>query len=226
MHTILDAADYRRNDMQLFRLDSSIRTEGSTSRALADSAERAWLAEHEGGVVLRRDLGSNPLITDAWTTVARAVVEQSDPPAEGLALIDELGAELLASDAFLFAIPMYNWSIPAQVKQWIDLMIAHPRIGVHGDRPLAGKPAILTLSRGGGYGPGSPKEGWDYATPYLRRVLGEVFGLDVRVAEAELTHAFWNPDMASLRALAEESLTQGHERATHYGKNVARMVNV
>lgn len=212
--------------MQLFRLDSSIRTEGSMSRALADTAELAWLAENKDGTVIRRDLGAHPLITDAWGSVARSVVQQTPAPTEGLALIHVLGEELLTSDAFLFAVPMYNWSVPAQVKQWIDLMIAHPRIGVHGDQPLAGKPAILALSRGGGYGPGSPKEGWDYATPYLRRVLGEVFHLDVHVAEAELTHAFWNPDMASLRGLAEQSMNQGHERAAEYGAHVARMAGV
>jgi FMN-dependent NADH-azoreductase len=94
---------------------------------------------------------------------------------------------------------------------------------VHGDRPLQGKPAILTLSRGGGYGPGSPKEGWDYATPYLRRVLADVFGLDLHIAEAELTHAFWNPEMASLRGLAEESMKTGHEHAAEHGLRVAKL---
>ena len=212
--------------MQLFRLDSSIRVAGSTSRALADTAEKAWLDEHDGGTVIRRDLGAEPLITDAWRTTARSVIEQTTPPPESAALIEELGAELLSADAFLFAVPMYNWNVPAQVKLWIDLIIAHPRLGVHGDQPIAGRPAILALSRGGGYGPGSPKEGWDYATPYLRRILGEVFNLDVRVAEAELTHAFWNPDMVSLRGKAELSLAAAHARAAEYGKQVALLANV
>lgn len=211
--------------MHLFRLDSSIRTVGSASRALADTAEQAWLAEHPGGVVTRRDLGVQPLLTDAWAAVARSVVEQTPPPDEAVKVIDELGTELLSADAFLFAVPMYNWGIPGQVKVWLDLILAHPRLGVHGDQPLAGKSAILALSRSGGYGPGTPKEGWDYATPYLRRVLGEIFGLDVHVAEAELTHAFWNPEMASLRGLAEESLKLGHEHAAEHGLRVAQLIS-
>lgn len=212
--------------MQLFRLDSSIRIDNSTSRALADTAEQAWLAEHEGGTVVRRDLGMQPLVTDAWTTVARSVIEQGTAPEDGLALINELGDELLHSDAYLFAVPMYNWNVPAQVKAWIDLIIAHPRLGVHGDQPIAGRPAIVTLSRGGGYGPGSPKEGWDFATPYLLKILGEVFGLDVRVAEAELTHAFWNPEMAHLRDKAEQSLSEAQTRAAEHGTAVARTAKV
>jgi FMN-dependent NADH-azoreductase len=210
--------------MHLFRLDASIRTEGSVSRALADTAEQAWLAEHHGAVVTRRDLGVQPLPGDAWTALAHEVVNPAAPaPDEARELLDRLGAELLAADAFLFAVPMYNWNVPEQVKTWIDLILKHPRVGVHGDWPLKGKPAILTLSRGGGYGPGTPKEGWDHATPYLRRILADVFGLDLHIAEAELTHAFWNPEMAHLRGLAEESLKAGHEQAAEYGLRVAKL---
>jgi FMN-dependent NADH-azoreductase len=145
-------------------------------------------------------------------------------PDEARELLDRLGAELLDADAFLFAVPMYNWSVPAQVKTWLDLILNHPRLGVHGDWPLKGRPAILTLSRGGGYGPGSPKEGWDHATPYLRRILADVFGLDLHIAEAELTHAFWDPNMESLRGLAEESMKTGHEQAAEHGLRVARLI--
>ncbi len=43
--------------------------------------------------------------------------------------------------------------------------------------------------RGGGYGAGTPREGWDHATPYLLRILGDVWGADVTLVEAELTLA-------------------------------------
>ncbi|WP_327005014.1 NAD(P)H-dependent oxidoreductase [Dactylosporangium sp. NBC_01737] len=197
------------------------------SRALADTAEQAWLAEHHDGVVTRRDLGVQPLPADAWGALARAAVDPTAPPAdEARALVDRLGAELLDADAFLFAVPLYNWNLPAQVKSWIDLVVMHPRLGLHGDRPLEGKPAVLTLSRGGGYGPGTPKEGWDHVTPYLRRILGEVFGLDLHIAEAELTLADVTPAMAPLRGLAAESLKAGHEKAAAHGVRVAELVRV
>ncbi len=131
--------------------------------------------------------------------------------------------ELLEADAYLFAVPLYDWNVPSQLKTWLDLILNHPRLGVHGDWPLKGRPAVLALSRGGGYGPGTPKEGWDHATPYLRRILAEVFGLDLHVAEAEPTHAFWNPGMASLRGLAEESMKTGHEQAAEHGLRAAAL---
>ncbi|MEV4133398.1 NAD(P)H-dependent oxidoreductase [Dactylosporangium sp. NPDC049742] len=212
--------------MHLFRLDASIRTTGSVSRALADTAEQAWLAEHPGATVTRRDLGAHPLPSDAWSSLARAAVDPAAPaPAdEARDLVDRLATELLDADAFVFAVPLYNWNLPAQVKAWIDLVVLHPRLGVHGDQPLLGKPAVLALSRGGGYGPGAPKEGWDHVTPYLRRLLGEVFGLDLHLAEAELTLADVTPAMAPLRGLAAESLKKGHEQAAAHGVRVAELI--
>lgn len=211
--------------MHLFRLDASVRTTGSVSRALADTAEQAWLAEHHDAVVTRRDIGAEPLPAGAWTSLARAAVDPTAPPAdEARQLVDRLGAELLGADAFIFAVPLYNWNLPAQVKAWIDLVLMHPRLGLHGDQPLLGKPAVLALSRGGGYGPGTPKEGWDHVTPYLRRVLGEVMGLDLHIAEAELTLADVTPAMEPLRGLAAESLKSGHAQAAEHGLRVAELI--
>ncbi|GAA2637343.1 NAD(P)H-dependent oxidoreductase [Dactylosporangium fulvum] len=211
--------------MQLFRLDASIRVAGSVSRALADTAEHAWRAEHADPVVTRRDLGLHPLPADAWASVARTGFDPEAPSApEAAALITELGAELLSADAYLFAVPLYNWSLPAHVKTWIDLLLLHPDLGLRGDQPIAGRPAVLALSRGGGYGPGTPKEGWDHVTPYLKRILGEVFGLDLHVAEAELTLADVTPAMAPLRGLAAESLRNGHANAAAHGQRVAELI--
>ena len=56
----------------ILRVDSSFRTEGSVTRALADSAQTAWLALHPGSLVLRRDLGAKPLPTKAWSLAVGA----------------------------------------------------------------------------------------------------------------------------------------------------------
>ncbi|GAA0728726.1 NAD(P)H-dependent oxidoreductase [Dactylosporangium roseum] len=212
--------------MHLFRLDASIRVAGSVSRALADTAEHAWRAERADAIVTRRDLGLRPLPADAWTSLTRTRLDPSAPPAPeaAAALVTELGAELLAADAYVFGVPLYNWNLPAQVKTWIDLLLLHPDLGPQGDQPLAGRPAVLALSRGGGYGPGTPKEGWDHVTPYLGRILGEVFGLDLHVAEAELTLADVSPAMAPLRGLAAESLRNGHANAAAHGRRVAELI--
>jgi FMN-dependent NADH-azoreductase len=78
--------------------------------------------------------------------------------------------------------------------------------------------------RGGGYGPGTPREGWDHGTPWLRRILADVLGLDLHVTEAELTLATVNPAMAGLVDKAAESLEAAHVTAQQHGKRIADLV--
>jgi FMN-dependent NADH-azoreductase len=118
-------------------------------------------------------------------------------------------------------VPLYNFGVPAHVKAWVDLLLTDPRLGPAGDQPLTGRPAVLVAARGGGYGPGTPREGWDHATPWLRRIFADVLGLDLSVAEAELTLAGVNPAMAELRPLAEQSLRDAHATAKSHGRTIA-----
>jgi FMN-dependent NADH-azoreductase len=90
-----------------------------------------------------------------------------------------------------------------------------------GPRVLAGRPAILVLVRGGGYGEGAPRHGWDHNTPWLRRILGDVWGLDLQVVEVELTLAHVTPAMESLRARADEERAAGHALARRHGELLA-----
>src|SRR3954468_11673324 len=100
----------------LLRVDASVRLDGSVSRALADSAEAAWKAEHPDGVVVRRDLGRQPLPATAWPALAKARL-RGEPAseaeqqllAEAQVLADELLTELKNADAVLLAVPLYNY---------------------------------------------------------------------------------------------------------------------
>jgi FMN-dependent NADH-azoreductase len=199
----------------LFRLDASIQGT-SVSRAVADSFEQTWLAAHPAGTVTRRDLNAAPLpyLTEA------DIVASRQPAGDNVPTAHVLGDELLGADAYLLAVPLYNWSIPAGVKTWIDHLMIDGRLRAE-PGPLAGRPAVLVTSRGGAYGPGTPKEGWDYAEPYLVRVLAEVLGLDVSVVRPELTLAGVNPAMAHLRDAATESLRQAHAAAVDLGNTLA-----
>ena len=89
---------------------------------------------------------------------------------------------------------------------------------------LRGKPVIFTLARGGGYSPGAPKEGWDYATPYLERIFGEVFNMTIRKAVAELTLAPVTPGMESLIDASKVSEEEAHVSAEKHATVVAREV--
>ena len=117
--------------MALFRLDSSIRTEGSISREVADVVEDAWV-----GHVVRRDIGLNPLPSDAWAAAVAGsyVPEDARTPAQrqALALAATLADELLAADAILLAVPLYNLGVSQHFKTWVDLIITDPRAAAGG----------------------------------------------------------------------------------------------
>jgi FMN-dependent NADH-azoreductase len=213
--------------MNLFRLDGSVRTEGSISRAVADTVEAGWRAEHPDAPVTRRDVGLEPLNAGAWAAATRmGLGEPTSAGRDAVALATRLADELIEADGYLFASPLYNFGVPQHVKTWIDLAIVDPRIGPQGDRPLAGRPAVLVISRGGGYGPGTPREGWDHATPYLRRIFADSWGLDLKVVEAELTLAPVVPAMADLVGMHEESLRNAHATAGEHARHLAGLVAV
>ncbi|MDX6293440.1 MAG: FMN-dependent NADH-azoreductase [Kribbellaceae bacterium] len=213
----------------LLRVDASIRVEGSVSRALADSAQAAWQAEHPNGTVIRRDLGLNPIPADTWPLAVAATMgmlteDQLGPEhVAATALARELSDELRAADAVVLAIPLYNYGISQHVKAWIDMLLTDRELSSDSG-PLVGKPIIFTLARGGGYSPGTPREGWDHATPYLERIFGDVFGMKIRTAVAELTLAAVTPGMETLIEAAKESTEAAHVTAEGHAADVARQL--
>ena len=208
----------------IFRLDSSIRTEGSVSRAVADTLE-ASIVEAEGAdtTVIRRDVGMNPLANDVWATSAFAgfvpEANRTDAQVAAKAVAAELADELVAADAIVVATSLYNFGVSQHLKTWIDTVISDPRFAP-GTETVKGKPAFLVIARGGGYAQGTPREGWDHATAYLRRIFEDVWGLDLDVIETELTLAEVTPQMAELRDLARQQLAESHEVARTSGRSV------
>ena len=208
----------------IFRLDSSIRTEGSVSRAVADTLE-ASIIESEGSdtTVIRRDVGLSPVPSDVWATSAFAGFtpegDRTDAQLAAQAVAAELADEVVAADVLVIATSLYNFGVSQHLKTWIDTVITDPRFAP-GTETVKGKPAFLVLARGGGYGEGTPREGWDHATAYLRRILEDVWGLDLDVIETELTLAEVTPQMAELRDLARQQLAESHEAARTSGRSV------
>ena len=92
--------------------------------------------------------------------------------------------------------------------------------------PGGGRPAFLITAKGGGYGAGTPRHGWDHATGWLMRILGDVLELNVQLIESELTLADVTPAMASLRALAAENLENAHGAAAEHGKRLASVLGI
>lgn len=211
--------------MTLFRLDASIRSDGSHSRQVADLVEQEWRAVHPDGGVVRRDVGTAPLPADAWAAAVSAaqVSPEERTPAQvrAAALATLLADELIGADALLFAVPLYNYGVSQHFKGWVDLVATEPRMSPGREPALAGKPAVLVTVRGGAYGPGTPREGWDHATPWMRRILADLWQLDLRVVEAELTLVGVNPALDELRDLAARKRREAEDLARAHGRELA-----
>ncbi|MGR6317009.1 NAD(P)H-dependent oxidoreductase [Micromonospora soli] len=194
----------------LLYIDSSIRGEHSVSRQLTARAAAAWRTAHPGGTVTYRDLGREPLPhLDEAGGLARMVPPEQHTPAQRASwqLTEQLVDEVKRADTIVLGLPLYNYGAPSSVKTWVDHLIA-PGIAYDpstGAGLLGGREFIVLASRGGGYGPGTPREGWDHAEPWLPHGLS-MTGLEPRFIAAELTLAPVNPAMAELIPLHEASL--------------------
>lgn len=202
---------------RLLHLDSSARTEGSHSREVAAAYRRTWQDAHPGGEVVHRDLALHPLPHLVTTVRAAGTPEQDRNGSEraAFALKQEVVAEAERADAFLISLPMYNWAIPSQLKAYLDHLLENGRtFTTDGSTPsLAGRPATVVVSFGGGYGPGTPRAGWDFVRPYLSTVLEQALGLQVEFVVVELTLAPYVPAMADLVPLARASREAALEQA-------------
>jgi FMN-dependent NADH-azoreductase len=200
----------------LLHIDSSIQGERSISRSLSARAAERWKAAHPEGTVTYRDLAADPPAhfgSDA--ALSRHIPPEQHTPAQAQAwsVLHELVGEIRAADVILLGMPLYNFGPPSTLKSWVDHLIA-PGVtmdGATGEGLLAGPELIVLAARGGGYAPGTPREGWDHAEPWLTQALGNI-GLQPRFITAELTLADVNPQMAGLRDLAAASLASAEER--------------
>ncbi len=210
---------------RLLHVDSSALSVGSVSKEIADTFRKTWQEAHPGGEITHRDLGRNPVpaldeagIHAAFIPAEQHTAEQSAAFARRTELVDEV----FAADAYLFTVPMYNWGVPATFKAWLDQIILAGRTLVFdGAPPLAGRPATIVLAYGGGYDPGTPRDGWDFVQPYLETVLGKALGLEVTVIKAQLTLAERNPAMADLIPASKQLRAAAHEAAESRARTLA-----
>src|SRR5260221_8537960 len=115
--------------MSLLHIDSSANLEGSHSKALAREFVANWQKQNPGEEVIYRDLGSRPVppIDQHFIAGLHVPPDQRTPEqAAAYPISDELIDELIAADSYVFAVPMYNFSVPSHFKAYIDQVV---RIG-------------------------------------------------------------------------------------------------
>jgi FMN-dependent NADH-azoreductase len=151
--------------MKLLHLDSSITGDGSVSRQLSAAVVARLRAGDPSIDVVYRDLVADPI---EHLTLGNLPAASPD----SRALLDQF----LAAEVVVIGAPMYNFSLPSQLKAWLDrVLIAGETFayGPDGPRGLAGgKRVIVALSRGGFYGVGSPAAGLEHTETYLKAVFG------------------------------------------------------
>ena len=208
--------------MTLLRVDASIQGTHSASSELADLVLAEWTAAHPDRPVLRRHLAADPLPAHAWPAAIGGAFtpdeHRTDTQRAALTLAAGLAAELRDAHAAILALPLYNFGVSQHVKTWIDLAIAG---GERDEKLLDGTPVVLLTTRGGAYGPGTPREGWDHNTGYLRRILVDMWGADLTVVEREFTLVGINPALDQFTDLAAAMKATAHDAATAAGKTLA-----
>lgn len=177
--------------MQLLHIDSAITGEQSVSRQLTARIVAAWQASHPGTTVQYLDLAAQApahLSADAlgFRTGQAASTEAQR---QENALSEALVSQFLAADVIVVGAPLYNFSIPSQLKAWIDRIAQAGRTfryTANGPEGLAkGKTVIVASSRGGVYSASEGGQAMEHQESYLKVVFG-FFGItDVRFVRAE-----------------------------------------
>jgi FMN-dependent NADH-azoreductase len=177
--------------MKLLRIDSSARR-NSISRQLTEKFVETWKNQNPDGEVVVRDLATThlPLITDEWTLAAHSNLANLTPAQQQtLSLSDELIEELLAADVIVIGAPMYNLTISAPLKAWIDQIVRLGRTFLYRangyEGVVQGKKVVVLTSRGGSFRPGTVTAQYDHQEPYLRHILGFIGLTDVTFIHAE-----------------------------------------
>ncbi|MFI7408308.1 FMN-dependent NADH-azoreductase [Streptomyces sp. NPDC049627] len=209
----------------LLHIDSSVfPTDASASRAVTDAFRRTWQEQHPEGTVIHRDLATSPVPhitahahTAGFSDPATHSPEQAAAFAERLKLIEELER----ADAVLIGAPMYNLTIPSTLKAWLDNVVLFGRTAGNA-QSVKGTPITVVASRGGAYGPGTPREGYEYVQNYLSAILADFLGADVEFIVPELTMAPANPEMAELVPLFEASRERALDEAATKAKRLAQ----
>ncbi|MEV7341746.1 NAD(P)H-dependent oxidoreductase [Streptomyces sp. NPDC093544] len=216
--------------MSLFRLDASIRVEGSHSREIADIVEQEWRTAHPDSQVVTRHIGIDPIPATAWSTAVNAtyVPEDHRSPEQigAVNLAAEAADQLIGADALLFAVPLYNFGVSQHFKAWADLVICDPRMTAGVEPATAGKPTVLVTVRGGSYAQGTPREGWDHATAWMHRILADVWKLDLKIVESEFTLVGVNPAFEQFKALATQIRATAEQTAREHGRSLAGAIRV
>jgi FMN-dependent NADH-azoreductase len=197
----------------LLHLDASPRPT-AFSRRVGDAFITEWRHAHPNSAYTYRDLTANPvpLVDVARTELAAQSSAAGVRDLAGMAAVVRTAAqrtawdvtrplieEILAADVLLVATPMYNFSIPAALKAWID-QVSFPWLS------FKNRAVVVVTGRGGSYAPGTPRAHLDFQEPYLRAYFDTLGAQRITFIHAELSNAPIVPFLAQFTDAHVESV--------------------
>jgi FMN-dependent NADH-azoreductase len=221
----------------LLHIDSSPRPDSVSRRVTREFAD-FWRAAHPAGATYTyRDLSAEPvphIDADQIAVMHRvesigerdldAARDAGRTPAEkaSWAVAWELIDEVMAADTIVLGVPMHNFSVSSTFKAWFDRLVVPPLVvdpGT-GKGPLSGRKVVVITARGGAYGPGTPRQGFDFQEPYLKAAFGMV-GLadDLTFLNSELTKSEHVPRLFGFKKMAADSLAVALDGARTIAKD-------
>ncbi|MET0221934.1 MAG: NAD(P)H-dependent oxidoreductase [Tardiphaga sp.] len=176
--------------MKLLHIDSSVLGPNSVSRQVTAAIVDHLREVSPGLDVIYRDVATAPLTHLSGPHLAAALGAPADAAiqadlTEGTAVLEEF----LAADIVVIGAPMYNFSVPSQLKAWIDRIAVRGKTfqysaaGVEG--LAGGKRVIIAVSRGNFYGTGAPAAVYEHTETYLRGVFGFIGVTDLEIIAAD-----------------------------------------
>jgi FMN-dependent NADH-azoreductase len=182
---------------KILYIKASPRNQRSYSIAAADAFVRAYKHINPDDLIVELNLFDTQLPKfDGFALQAKYSIMggQKHTPEEKAAweAIEKVIEEFKSFDKFVFAVPMWNFNIPYQLKHYIDVIVQpsytfsfSPDKGYTG--LVTGKPVFISLARGGAYGPGTGAEAYDFQSRYLELILGFIGFTDIRTLITEPT---------------------------------------
>ncbi|MBX3652744.1 MAG: FMN-dependent NADH-azoreductase [Ramlibacter sp.] len=197
--------------MKLLHIDSSVMGSNSVSRQLTERIVAQWRANYPGTTVdyldLAQDAPSHLSVDSLGFRMGPQGDNLSDVQRRENAVSEALVSQFLAADVIVVGAPLYNFSIPSQLKAWIDRIAQAGRTFKYTDKgPVGlagGKTVVVASSRGGVYSTSDAGRALEHQESYLQTVFG-FFGItDVRFVRAEGVAMGEAPKAAAMAAAQE-----------------------
>lgn len=177
--------------MKLLHIDASILGGNSVSRQLSAAAVERLRKTTPNLDVTYRDISATPLshLTGEHLAAAHGATPETPAVREDIAASAAALDEFLAADVVVIGAPMYNFTIPSQLKAWIDRILVAGKTFKYSEKGVEGlagnKRVIVTISRGGFYGADTPAAAGEHLETYLRWVFGFIGVTNLEIIAAD-----------------------------------------